>query len=46
MDRRWKDVMVRGMIGGMHLLMVQQWMLLVAERLMDGEIIIISVLCF
>jgi hypothetical protein len=34
------------MIGGMPLLMGQPCMLLVAERLMDGEIIIISILCF
>jgi hypothetical protein len=35
-----------GTIGGTHLLMGQSCQLLVAERLMDSEIIIISVLCF
>jgi hypothetical protein len=38
--------MVKGTIGGTHLLMRRPYMLLVAERLMDGEIIIISILCF
>jgi hypothetical protein len=46
MDRRWKDAMAKGMIGGMHLLMERPCMLLVAEMLMNGEIIIISALCF
>jgi hypothetical protein len=45
MDRRWKDAMMKGMIGGMHLLMGRPCMLLVAKSLMDNEIIIISVLC-
>jgi hypothetical protein len=35
-----------GYVGGTHLLMGQSCMLLVAERLTDGEIIIISVFCF
>jgi hypothetical protein len=46
MDRRWKDTMAKGTIRGMHLLMGWLCMLVVAERLMDNEIIIIFVLCF
>jgi hypothetical protein len=46
MNRRWKDTMVKGMIGGTHLLMGRLCMLLVVERLMDYEIIIIFVLYF
>jgi hypothetical protein len=46
MDRRWKDAMMKGMIGGTHLLMGRPCILLVAERLTNGEIIIISVLYF
>jgi hypothetical protein len=46
MDRRWKDAMMKGMIGGTHLLMGRSCILLVAERLTNGEIIIISVLYF
>jgi hypothetical protein len=46
MEKRWKDAMEQGMIGGMPLLMGMPCMLLVAERLMDGEIITISVLRF
>jgi hypothetical protein len=38
--------MAKGMIGGMHLLMGRPCMLLVAERLTDGEIILIFILCF
>jgi hypothetical protein len=34
--------MAKGTIGGTHLLMRQSCMLLVEERLMDGEIIIVS----
>jgi hypothetical protein len=44
MDMRWKDAMEQGNIGGMPLLMGMSCMLLVAERLTDGEIITISVL--
>jgi hypothetical protein len=46
MDMRWKDAMVWGTIGGMPLLMGRLCMLLVAERLTDGEIITISILYF
>jgi hypothetical protein len=46
MDRRWKDAMVKGMIGGTHLFMGRPCMLLVAERLTYGEIIIIFAPCF
>jgi hypothetical protein len=46
MNRRWKDTMAKGTIGGMPLLMGQSCMLLVAERLTDDEIITISVLYF
>jgi hypothetical protein len=46
MDKRWKDAMEQGTIGGTPLLMGWLCMLLVAERLMDGEIITISVICF
>jgi hypothetical protein len=46
MDTRWKDAMEQGKIGGMPLLMGMSCMLLVAERLTDGEIITISVLHF
>jgi hypothetical protein len=38
--------MVNGTIGSTHLLMRRLCMLVVAERLMDGEIIIIFVLYF
>jgi hypothetical protein len=38
--------MLKAMIGGMHLLMGWSRMLLVAERLTDGEIISISILYF
>jgi hypothetical protein len=46
MDKRWKDAMEQCMIGGMPLLMGRPCMLLVAERLIDGEIISIFILCF
>jgi hypothetical protein len=46
MDSRWKDAMMKDMIGGAHLLMGRPCMLVVAERLINGEIIIILVLCF
>jgi hypothetical protein len=46
MDKRWKDTMEQGTIGGMPLLMGMSCMLLAAERLTDGEIITIYVLCF
>jgi hypothetical protein len=46
MEKRWKDTMEQGMIGGMPLLMGTSCMLMVAKRLMDGEIITISVLRF
>jgi hypothetical protein len=46
MNRRRKDTMAKGMIGGTLLLMGRLCMPLVAERLTDGEIIIISVLYF
>jgi hypothetical protein len=46
MDRRWKDAMMQGMIGRTSLLMGRLCMLLVAERLANGEIIIIFVLHF
>jgi hypothetical protein len=46
MDRRWKDAMALGTIGGSHLLMGRSCMLLVAERLMDDDIIIIFVFYF
>jgi hypothetical protein len=46
MDMRWKDAMASGTIGEMPLLMGRPCMLLVAERLTDGEIITISVLYF
>jgi hypothetical protein len=46
MDKRWKDAMEQRTIGGMYLLMGMPCMLLVAERLTDGEIITIYVLCF
>jgi hypothetical protein len=38
--------MEQGTIGGTPLLMGMPCMLLVAERLTNGEIIIISILCF
>jgi hypothetical protein len=38
--------MVQGTIGRTHLLMGWLCMLLVAEMLIDGEIIIIFILCF
>jgi hypothetical protein len=46
MEKRWKDAMEEGTIGGMPLLLGTSCMLLVAERLTDGEIITISVLHF
>jgi hypothetical protein len=46
MNRRCKDAMAKGTIGGTHLLMGQPCMLLTTERIMDGEIILISVLYF
>jgi hypothetical protein len=46
MEKRWKDVMEQGTIGGTPLLMGTPCMLLVVERLTDGEIITISVLHF
>jgi hypothetical protein len=46
MEKRWKDAMVQGTIGVMPLLMGTLCMLLVVERLTDGDIITISVLRF
>jgi hypothetical protein len=46
MRKRSKDAMEQGMIGGTPLLMGTLCMLLVAERLTDGEIITIYVLRF
>jgi hypothetical protein len=46
MDRRWKDVIAYGTIGGTPLLMGWSCKLLVVKRFTDGEIITISVLCF
>jgi hypothetical protein len=46
MEKRWKDAMEQGTIGGMTLLMGTPCMSLVAERLTDDEIITISVLHF
>jgi hypothetical protein len=46
MDKRWKDTMEKGRIGGTTLLMGTLCMLLVAERLTDGEIITIFILHF
>jgi hypothetical protein len=46
MDKRWKDAMEQSTIGGTTLLMGTPCMLLVAERLMDGETITISILYF
>jgi hypothetical protein len=46
MDKRWKDAMEQGMIGGTPLLMGRLCMLLVVKRLTNGEIITISVLIF
>jgi hypothetical protein len=46
MEKRWKDAMEQGTIGGTPLLMGTPCMLLVAESLTDGEIITISVLRF
>jgi hypothetical protein len=46
MEKRWKDAMVQSTIGGTPLLMETLCMLLVVERLTDGEIIIICVLRF
>jgi hypothetical protein len=39
MDKRWKDAIEQGTIGGMPLLKGTPCMLLVAKRLTDGEII-------
>jgi hypothetical protein len=44
MDKRSKDTMKQGMTGRMPLMLGMSCMLLVAERLKDGEIITISVL--
>jgi hypothetical protein len=46
MDKRWKDATEQGTIGGTPLLMGAPCMLLMAERLTDGEIITISALHF
>jgi hypothetical protein len=46
MEKRWKDVMDQGMIGGTPVLMGTSCMLLVVERLTDDEIITIFVLYF
>jgi hypothetical protein len=46
MDKRWKDAIEQGTIGGTPLLMGTPCMLQVAERLTDGEIITIFVLRF
>jgi hypothetical protein len=46
MEKRWKYAMVRSRIGGTPLLMGTLCMLLVVERLTEGEIITISVLRF
>jgi hypothetical protein len=46
MEKRWKDAMVQSTIGGTSLLMGMLCMLLVVERLTDGEILTISVICF
>jgi hypothetical protein len=46
MAKRWKDTMEQGTIGGTPLLRGTPCMLLVAERLLDGEIITISILSF
>jgi hypothetical protein len=46
MDRRWSDAMEKATIGSMHLLMQRPCMLVVRERLMDVDIIVISVLYF
>jgi hypothetical protein len=46
MEKRSKDAMEQGTIGGTPLLMGMPCMLLVAERLTDGEILTISVLNF
>jgi hypothetical protein len=43
MDKRWKDAVEQGIIGGTPLLMGTPCMLLVAERLTDGEIITITI---
>jgi hypothetical protein len=40
MDKRWKDTMEQGTIGGTPLLMGTPCML------MDGDIITVSILCF
>jgi hypothetical protein len=46
MEKRWKDTMVQSTIVVMPLLVGALCMLLVVERLTDGEIITISVLRF
>jgi hypothetical protein len=46
MERRWKDALAQGTIGGTPLLMGHPCMVLVAESLTDGEIITIFILCF
>jgi hypothetical protein len=46
MGKRWKEAMEYGTIGGTPLLMGAPSMLLVVERLADGDTITISVLRF
>jgi hypothetical protein len=46
MDRRWKDSVAYGAIGGMPLLMGRPCMQLVGERLTNSEIITIFIVCF
>jgi hypothetical protein len=46
MGKRWKDAMEQGTIGETPLLMGTLCMLLVVEKLMDDEIITISVVRF
>jgi hypothetical protein len=46
MEKRWKDAMEQVTIGGMPILMGTPCMLLVVERLTDGEIITIFILHF
>jgi hypothetical protein len=46
MEKRWKDTIEQGTIGGTPLLMGMMCMMLVAGRLTDGEIITISILRF
>jgi hypothetical protein len=44
MGRRWLDAMEKTSIGGINLLIRWRCMLVVAERCMDGEIIIFKIL--